>query len=56
LKVWFEVLLELLAAVVLVADQCLAGTIGHQGGVGGEEAEQGLAFVGLGAGQGESDR
>jgi hypothetical protein len=41
---------------VLVSDQGLAGSGGHQGRVGGQDAQQHLAFVGLGAGQREADR
>src|SRR5215212_10878678 len=48
--------LEPAAVVVLVSDQGLAGSGGHQGRVGGQDAQQHLAFVGLGAGQREADR
>ena len=48
--------LELLAVVVFVRDQVLAGMRRQQGRVGGEHAQQGLAFVGLGAGERERDR
>src|ERR687897_2595926 len=48
--------LEVAAEVVLVGDHDLPGSSGAQVGVGGQDAEQGLALVGLGAGQGEPDR
>src|SRR5918995_4623488 len=48
--------LEVAAEVVLVGDHDLPGPSGGQVGVGGEDAEQGLALVGLRAGQGEADR
>ncbi len=50
-----EVAFEVLAGVVLVADQCLSGPGGDEAGFGGEEVQQGLALVGLGPGQGEGD-
>ena len=48
--------LEVAAVVVLVADQ-RSGPVGAAAsvGVGGEDVEQDLAFVGLGAGQREAD-
>ena len=48
--------LEPAAVVVLVGDQGLAGPGSHQGRVGGQDAQQYLALVGLGAGQREADR
>jgi hypothetical protein len=41
---------------VLVSDQGLAGSGGHQGRVGGQDAQQHLTLVGLGAGQREANR
>src|SRR6266542_2444707 len=48
--------LELAAEVVLVPDDDLPGPPGGQLGGGVEDPEQGLAFVGLRAGQREPDR
>jgi hypothetical protein len=48
--------LEPAAVVVLVSEQGLAGSGGHQGRVGGQDAQQHLALGGLGAGQREADR
>ena len=47
--------LEVTAVVVLVADEDLAGQQGGQAGVCGQQGQQHLALVGLGAGQGETD-
>jgi len=43
------------AVVVAVGDEGLPGPGGGQGGVGVQDAQQGLAFVGFGAGQREGD-
>jgi hypothetical protein len=47
---------ELRAVVLAVGDEGLPRPGGGQGGVGGQDAQQGLAFVGFGAGQREPDR
>ena len=46
---------ELRAVILAVGDEGLPRPGGGQGGVGGQDAEQGLAFVGFGAGQREPD-
>jgi hypothetical protein len=51
-----ELGLELAAEVVLVRDHDLPDPPGGQLGIGVEDPEQGLAFVGLRPGQGEPDR
>jgi hypothetical protein len=43
--------LEVAAVVVLIADQDLTGQQGDQAGIGGQDGQQYLAFVGLGAGR-----
>jgi hypothetical protein len=48
--------LELGAVVVLVGDEDLPGPVRGQGRVGGQDPEQGLAFIGFRAGQREGDR
>ncbi|GHD07657.1 hypothetical protein GCM10010313_27080 [Streptomyces violarus] len=50
-----QLVLEAPAEVVLVADQRLSRPGGGQARFGGEQVQQGLALVGLGPGQGESD-
>ena len=46
---------ELRAVVLAVGDEGLPRPGGGQAGVGGQDAQQGLAFVGFGAGQREGD-
>jgi hypothetical protein len=47
---------ELAAEVVLVADQRLPRAVSEKLRLDVDQIQQGLAFVGLGAGQGEGDR
>ncbi len=51
-----QLLLEVAAEVVLVADQCLALPLGGELRLDGEKVQQRLALVGLGPGQREGDR
>jgi hypothetical protein len=51
-----QLALKLAAVVVLVRDHDLPHPRGRQLRVGVEDPEQGLALIGLGAGQGEPDR
>src|SRR5690625_4691423 len=48
--------LEVTRVVVLIGDQGLAGLGGAEVGCGGEQVDQGLAFVGFRAGQRPGDR
>jgi hypothetical protein len=51
-----QVGLELATVVVLVGNEGLVVPADQQGRVGGQDAEEGFAFVGFGAGQREADR